>query len=126
MLLAWSDVGWEGTCLEETPAALQEQSHPVCPWLLRSGMGGGWGLEDAWPDVATKVARGVVPQRCLLMSFSLPSCTPCGGTISSLRDFLLFGGIFALLWSSVCVCVGFMGVFLWGVVVFLLIKFCIL
>lgn len=80
MVLVWSDVGWEGTCLEETPAALQEQSHPDCPWLVRSGVEGGWGLQDAWPDVATKVACVVVPQRCLLMSFSLPSCTPCGGT----------------------------------------------
>lgn len=80
MQLAWLDVGWEGTCLEETPAALQEQSHPVCPWLVRSGVGGGWGMEDAWPDVATEVACVDVPQRCLLMSFPLPSCTPCSGT----------------------------------------------
>lgn len=80
MRLAWLDVGWERTCLEETPAALQEQSHPFCPWLVRSGVRSGWGMEDAWPDVATKVACVDVPQRCLLMSFPLPSCTPCGGT----------------------------------------------
>lgn len=37
--LAWSDMGQEVTSLE-TPAALQEQTHPARSWLVRSGVVG--------------------------------------------------------------------------------------
>lgn len=91
----WSDVGWEGTCSGEIPAALWEQSHSLRPWLVRSGVVGPAEhlqvIEDAHLDAATVVAcvdnaptmvacDDNAPWRCPLMSLLLPSCTPCGGT----------------------------------------------
>lgn len=91
---------------------------PPCLPMIRSGVGGEWGMEDAWPDVATKVACVDVPQRCLLMSFPLPSCTPCGGTRGHdqfIKGFSAFWGESCLILElCVCVCVGFIGVFFWG------------
>ena len=84
MRLAWSDAGREGTRSEETPAALWEQSHPVRPRLVKSGVMGPAEhprvMEDACPDAAATVACvDDAVRRCLLVSLPLPSCTPCGG-----------------------------------------------
>lgn len=83
---------------------------------------GGWRmLGQMW--LVLLCPRGVFS--CPFLFHPAPHVVAQGATVSSLKDFLLFGGNFALFWSSVCVCVGFMGFFR-GVVVFLLIKFCIL
>lgn len=75
-----------------------------------------------WFVLVTK-PRGVFS--CPFLFHPAPHVVAQGAMISSLRDFLLFGGNSALFWSSVCVCVGFMGLFR-GAVFFLLVKFCIL
>lgn len=88
---------------------------------------GGWRmLGQMWPPkwLVLMCPRGVFS--CPLLFHPQPPVVAQGAMISSLRDFLLFGGNFALFWSSVGVRVGFVG-FFWGVVVvFLSIKPCIL
>lgn len=85
-------------------------------------------MEDACPDTATVVACvDDAPRRCLLLSLPLPSCTPRGPTVISLRDFLGFVGNFALFWSvgggGGDYEVGFSG---GRVVILCMIEFCIL
>lgn len=85
---------------------------------------GGWRmLGQMWPPkwLVLLCPRGVFS--CPFLFHPAPHVVAQGATISSLRDFLLFWGNFALFCVHVCrVC----GVFFGGWLFFLLIKFCIL
>lgn len=76
---------------------------------------GGWRmLGQMWPPkwLVLMCPKGVFS--CPFLFHPVPRVVAQGAMISSLRDFLLFEGNFALFWSCVRVCIGFIGFFLGG------------